>query len=188
MRFSTLICLAGLGAHFALAVPAPSPDVTLAHGANTTSIEDCKKAGVDPYGPIPTDYDSNDNGKYFFSPGSKASLWARAQVDLEGTPHAKRQGSGPANIGIGCWAQDWCTGQGVWVDDVNYNVDYYTTFYCYSVGISYRGLRSNEQLDFSVLSGSNWCGTYIYSAAPYTPVGCWNSQALTCWRLWLTSP
>lgn len=39
----------------------------------------------------------------------------------------------------------------------------------FSVGISYRGLRSNEQLDFSRLSGSDWCGTYLYSAGQNTP-------------------
>jgi hypothetical protein len=39
----------------------------------------------------------------------------------------------------------------------------------FSVGISYRGLRSNEQLDFSRLSGSDWCGQYLYSAGQNTP-------------------
>ena len=91
MRFSTLICLTGiLGAQFALAVPSPAP-LSLIPGANTTNFEECQQAGVDPYGPIPSDYDKQEDGKYFFSPGSKASLWVRAQIDLQGSPHAKRQ-------------------------------------------------------------------------------------------------
>ena len=91
MRFSTLICLAGINILGVLAAPAPSPSVSPIPGANTTYIEECQKNGVDPYGPIPSDYDKKDSGKYYFSPGSKASLWARAQIDLQGSPHAKRQ-------------------------------------------------------------------------------------------------
>ena len=92
MLFSTLICLTGiLGAQFALAAPSPAPGLSLIPGANTTNIKECQQAGVDPYGPIPSDYDKEDNGTYFFSSGSKASLWARAQIDLPDSPHAKRQ-------------------------------------------------------------------------------------------------
>ena len=92
MRFSILICLTGiLGAQFALAAPSPAPGLSLVPNANITNIDECQKAGVDPYGPIPSDYDKQEDGKYFFSPGSKASLWARAQIDLQGSPHAKRQ-------------------------------------------------------------------------------------------------
>lgn len=61
------------------------------------------------------------------------------------------------------------TGQAAWVDDVSYNVNYYANTYYYSVGISYRGLRNNEHLDFSILSGSDWCGQYLYSAGYETP-------------------
>lgn len=40
----------------------------------------------------------------------------------------------------------------------------------FSVGISYRGLRGNEQLDFSRRSGNgDLCGQYLYSAQPNTP-------------------
>ena len=92
MRFSTLICLTGiLGAQFSLAAPSPAPGLSLIPGANTTNIVACQQAGVDPYGPIPNDYDKQENGTYSFSAGSKASLWASAQIDLQGSPHAKRQ-------------------------------------------------------------------------------------------------
>lgn len=38
----------------------------------------------------------------------------------------------------------------------------------YSVGISYRGLRNDEQLDFSRKAGNDFCGNYRYSAARNT--------------------
>ncbi|MCJ1243179.1 hypothetical protein MMC30_000376 [Trapelia coarctata] len=114
--------------------------------------------------------------------GSKASLWVKAQIDIAAHPIlSKRQGY--ANIGIGMFAQDWCNGQGACFDDVVYGVNSYANLNMYSVGINYRGLRSNEQLDFSQLSGNDWCGRYLYSAGYMTPVGCFNSQAINCFRL-----
>lgn len=60
-------------------------------------------------------------------------------------------------------------GQAGWFDNVIYGNNNYVTLNMFSVGISYRGLRSNEQLDFSKLSGNDWCGNYLYSAGQNTP-------------------
>ncbi|KAF8427696.1 hypothetical protein EV426DRAFT_558636 [Tirmania nivea] len=189
MYFLTgLTTLLALGASIVTAAP-----TAIANDASfeivARSAEDifakCKDAGVDPYGKIPEDwreYNKTTN-IYFFDAGSKAALWAAAQVYTDEHKHEKRQG--PANIGIGMWAQDGCSGAGVWVDNVNYNVNYYSTTNLYSVLIKYRGLRSNEHLDFSRLSGSDWCGQYLYSAGQNTPAGCFNSQLINCFRLWI---
>ncbi len=150
--------------------------------AQTNALDAAKAAGIDPYAAIPTDYTKYENGAYHFEEGSKASKWAKAQLELPSAPEGleKRQAG---NIGIGMWAQDWCTGAGVWADNVYYNVNNYGTTNFFSVGISYRGIRSNEKLDFSKLAGGDWCGQYAYSAARNTPTGCFNSQLINCFNL-----
>lgn len=145
--------------------------------------------GVDLAGPIPDDFTSYNatEGKYEFTADSKAAAWVRAQFALADAPEAekvRRQTWG--NIGIGMFTQDWCGGNGAWFDNVQYGVHHYNNMNYFSVGISYRGLRANEHLDFSRRNGNDWCGTYVYSAAPYTSTGCWNSQLINCFRLWLS--
>lgn len=168
--FAAFTTLLALGAGIVSAMPTTiANDAGLElvpRGAADDIFAKCKEAGVDPYGQIPGDYTSYDKTThtYHFSAGSKCALWAAAQVYTDDKKHEKRQGSGPANIGIGMWAQDNCAGEGVWVDDVNYNVNTYATLNLYSVLIKYRGLRNNEHLDFSRLSGNDWCGQYLYSA------------------------
>jgi hypothetical protein len=39
----------------------------------------------------------------------------------------------------------------------------------YSVGVAHRGLRSDEQLDFSRMLDGDLCGLYLYSAEPDLP-------------------
>lgn len=190
MHFLTgLTTLLALGAGIVSAVPTALPkDAGLelvARGAAEDIFAKCKEAGVDPYGEIPDDYISHNetsNG-YHFGPGSKAALWAAAQVYTDDHKYEKRQG--PANIGIGMWAQDGCSGEGFWFDDVNYGYNNYAPVNLYSVLIKYRGLRNNEHLDFSRLSGNDWCGIYLYSAGQNTPTGCFNSQLINCFRLWI---
>jgi len=61
-------------------------------------------------------------------------------------------------------------GQAAWFDDVQYGVQHISNnIFMYSVGISYRGLRDNEQLDFSKTNGNDQCATYLYSAGRNTP-------------------
>ena len=166
---TTLTTLLAVGAGIASAAPSASPvnEIDLVVRSDGSEIlEKCKEAGIDVHGPIPGDYLDYDKttGRYHFGPGSKASLWASAQGYIEEPEdkHEKRQGW--ANIGIGMWAQDNCVGEGYWFDNVQYGYNNYGTLNLYSVQIKYRGLRSNEHLDFSRLSGSDWCGTYLYSA------------------------
>ena len=169
MRFLTsLTTLLAFGAGIVCAVPTilandAGPEL-IARGAAEDIFQKCKEAGVDPYGKIPDDYIEHNTtiNSYQFEAGSKAALWAAAQVYTDERRHEKRQGL--ANIGIGMWAQDGCAGAGVWVDDVTYGINYYAGINLYSVLIKYRGLRSNEHLDFSRLSGSDWCGKYLYTA------------------------
>ncbi|KOS22319.1 hypothetical protein ESCO_001602 [Escovopsis weberi] len=180
MRFTSAAVSAVLAA---TALAAPSTSLS-----STSSIADAEAHGVDVFGPIPADAVKTPEGHYTAEEGTQAWRWIRAQIDIPNGAHPddkveKRQGA--ANIGIGMFAKDSCTGQAAWFDDVTYNVNSYATINMYSVGISYRGLRSNEQLDFSRLNGNDWCGTYLYSAGQNTPVGCFNSQAINCFRLWL---
>lgn len=170
--FASLTTLLAVGAGMATAIPTAINEAGLA-ARDVDILTKCKDAGIDVYGPIPKDYDSYDpkSKGYHFNAGSKAALWAAAQAYTNDSEHEKRQG--PANIGIGMWAQDGCAGQGSWFDDVTYNVNSYATTNYYSVLIKYRGLRSNEHLDFSRLSGNDWCGKYLYSAGQVS----YNSKA-----------
>jgi len=187
--FAGLTTLLALGAGIVSAIPmAIASDAGLEltpRSAADDIFAKCKEAGVDPYGKIPDDYTSYDETThgYHFKAGSKSALWAAAQVYTDEKELVKRQG--PANIGIGMWAQDNCSGQGAWFDNVTYNVNSYATTNYYGVLIKYRGLRSNEHLDFSRLSGNDWCGQYLYSAGQNTPAGCFPSQLINCFRLWI---
>ena len=184
MRSSTFIAsISLLAAGTVLAAPSiPRAIAEIESIANATAL------GVDVYGPIPDDAVVQDDGHYTAEVGSKAWAWIRAQIDLprdETNDVEKRQSW--ANIGIGMFAQDWCTGQASWFDNVQYDVAHVDSVNMFSVGISYRGLRSNEHLDFSRRSSNgDLCGTYLYSAAPFTPAGCFNSQLINCFRLWLS--
>lgn len=175
--YATLLAAGALGA------AVPTAELTPANMYTTSDpLAICEQRGIDPHGSIPSDANMVSAGTYEFAADSNASHWARAQVALAASAEsAKRQA---ANIGIGMWAQDGCSGQGVWVDDANYNVNYYTAVNMFSVGISYRGIRDNEHLDFSKTKGGDFCGTYTYSAGFMTPVGCFNSQQINCFRIW----
>lgn len=190
--FSKIFILATLFAAsaFGAAMPAPSAPygltkVDVDHSAGDP-IAICKQRGIDVHGPIPGDAVKGSDGGYHFAADSNAFHWVRAQL-VEPPKTSKRDletRNDPANIGIGMFAQDWCNGQGAWFDDVVYGVHNYANINMYSVGISYRGLRNNEHLDFSKLSGNDYCGQYVYSAGYETPVGCFNSQAINCFELW----
>lgn len=177
--YATLFAAGAFGA----AVPAADSQFTPADmSAAGDALAVCAQRGIDPHGSIPSDANMRSPGTYEFAADSDASHWARAQVALASSNELEKRQAG--NIGIGMWAQDNCSGQGVWVDNVNYNVNYYTATNLFSVGISYRGLRNNEHLDFSKTKGGDFCGTYTYSAGFQTPVGCFNSQLINCFRLW----
>ncbi|KAF8427695.1 hypothetical protein EV426DRAFT_529259, partial [Tirmania nivea] len=51
-----------------------------------------------------------------------------------------------------------------------YNVNHYVNISLYPVFIKCRGIRNNEQLHFSRLSSNNWCGNYLYSTKPVSPL------------------
>jgi hypothetical protein len=103
MHFSAIILSLGLAAtNTVLAVPSAG----LARDV-PESVSNATALGVDVYGAIPSDAVKVDDHHWEAAPGSKAWAWIRAQIDL-GADNSKRQGSGPANIGIGMFAQDWC--------------------------------------------------------------------------------
>ncbi|KAL0631152.1 hypothetical protein Q9L58_009995 [Maublancomyces gigas] len=166
----------------AVALPAPAlTPVDMSSISNPISV--CEQRGIDVRGPIPSDAKPTEGG-FTFEADSDAAHWARAQIALASSPDLEKRAY--ANIGIGMFAQNLCNGQGAWFDNVQYDVQHVDHVNFYSVGISYRGLRNNEHLDFSRLSGSDWCGTYLYSAGFQTGVGCFNSQTINCFRLWQT--
>ncbi|WYZ38364.1 hypothetical protein EsH8_III_000278 [Colletotrichum jinshuiense] len=191
MRFSTLFVSAGL---MAAGNVLGAPGFVADRAPVAESIANATALDVDVYGSIPDDAVQSADGHYIAEPGTKAWAWIRAQIDLPNTAETRAEiekrasieKREPANIGIGMFAQDWCNGQAGWFDNVNYNSQHVVNLNMYSVGISYRGIRNNEHLDFSKLAGNDWCGNYLYSAAPNTPVGCFNSQAINCFRLWHT--
>ncbi|KAI8233975.1 hypothetical protein K4K54_009401 [Colletotrichum sp. SAR 10_86] len=144
--------------------------------ANATAM------GVDVCGVIPDDAVKVIGYQYAAEPVSKAWVWIRVQIDLlntEDTRHKIEKRQGWANIGNGMFAQDWCKSndRAGWFDNVIYGYICYVDLNMYSVGISYRGLRSNERLDFSKLSGNDCGATCLYSAGQNTPniAGCFDS-------------
>lgn len=182
-----IFVLATLFAASAIAAAVPSAADNQLVPVDLYKVEDplaaCEQRGINPYGSIPSDATLLSNGIYQFEEGSDASYWARAQVAIATSPDLTKRQSG--KIGIGMWTSNGCTGQGVWVDDVTTNINYYVGANMISVGISYRAMRSNEHLDFSRQNGGDWCGTYAYSAGSQTPIGCFNSQNINCYRLWV---
>ncbi|PFH62179.1 hypothetical protein XA68_14720 [Ophiocordyceps unilateralis] len=177
MRFSHVVAfLDAFAAVLAAPEPAQSLDLSIESLANATAL------GIDVYGPIPADATKVEEGHYTAEPGTKAWAWIRAQIDLE-------PGQGPqrrqifANIGIGMFIGDQCTGQSAWFENILYDYNYTSQVNMFSVGISYRTLRENERLDFSRWDGSNLCGTYLYTVPSSTPVGCFNSQMINCFRV-----
>lgn len=167
-----------------LAVALPAPALTAVDMSSVGNpIEVCEQRGIDVRGPIPSDAKPIEGG-FTFEADSDSAHWARAQIMLASSSDIEKRQY--ANIGIGMFAQNFCKGQGAWFDNVQYNVQHIDRVNFYSVGISYRGLRNNEHLDFSRLSGRDWCGRYIFSAGSQTPVGCFNAQTINCFRLWQT--
>ncbi|OBR10914.1 Amidohydrolase [Colletotrichum higginsianum IMI 349063] len=184
MHFSTLFLSTALMAAGSVlgAPPAPLAERTPV----AESIVNATALGIDVYGAIPEDAVKVADGHYTAEPGTNAWAWIRAQIDLPDTAHTRSENEKRqwANIGIGMFAQDWCNGQSSWFDNVQYNVHHVDAVNMFSVGISYRGLRGNEQLDFSRRSGNgDLCGQYLYSAQPNTPIGCFNSQLINCFNL-----
>ncbi|TIC97879.1 hypothetical protein CH35J_007559 [Colletotrichum higginsianum] len=188
MQLSTLIFSAGLMASGSVL---GAPGAVAERSPVAESIANATALGVDVYGQIPADAVRVSDGSYTAEPGSQAWAWIRAQIDLPNTLETrneienraaleKRQA---ANIGIGMFSQDWCQGKAAWFDNAGYNIHHISHDNMFSVGISYRGLRSNEQLDFSKFANNDLCGKYVFTAGQNTPVGCFNSQLINCFHL-----
>lgn len=109
MRFSATLTSLALFASAAFAAPAEKAAVAARDVPE--SISKAIELGIDVYGPIPDDAKRVED-HWVAQPGSRASAWMRAQIDLDqyeadqGEQVEKRQW---ANIGIGLWAQDNCT-------------------------------------------------------------------------------
>ncbi|KAF8248462.1 hypothetical protein K440DRAFT_642506 [Wilcoxina mikolae CBS 423.85] len=72
---------------FCAAIPATSPVPNSLLGLQTspTSFHDhaykkCKELGIDPHGPHPDDFTSDDGARKFFEEGSRFSYWVSAQL------------------------------------------------------------------------------------------------------------
>lgn len=173
--YATVLAAGVLGA----AVPAPSNDiVSVDFTVESNPLEVCEERGIDIFGSIPSDAKPIAGG-FEFEADSDASHWARAQLALSTDLH-KRQFAG---IGIGMFESTTCNGRGAWFDNVQYTVQHATNVDLFSVGISYRAMSNGEKLDFSKLAGTDWCGTYLYSAKANTAIGCFSSQAINCFNL-----
>ncbi|KXX77090.1 hypothetical protein MMYC01_205385 [Madurella mycetomatis] len=185
MRFSATLTSLALFAGAAFAAPAEKAAMTARDIPE--SIAKAMELGIDVYGPIPDDAQRVDD-HWVAQPGSRASAWMRAQIDLDqyeadqGEQVEKRQW---ANIGIGLWAQDNCQGESAWFDNVEYNVHHVTGVNMFAVGIRYRGLRNGEHLDFSRWANGDLCGQYVASAAVPSTTGCANIPLTNCFHLWL---
>ncbi|KAK2606057.1 hypothetical protein QQS21_003575 [Conoideocrella luteorostrata] len=159
MRFTAYTACTLLASVLAVASPTKHAD----------SVARAIARGIDIHGPIPSDAVKVEEGHWTAQPGTEAWDWIRAQIDMKPEEHTATEKREYANIGIGMFAQDSCRGEASWFDNVQYDVQHVGHTNYYSVGISYRGLRSNEQLDFSRLQGNDWCGRYLYSAGQNTP-------------------
>lgn len=178
---TALLAASVLGAAIPDAAPTPAGDMS-------DALAICAKRGIDVSGPIPGDSTAIEGG-FTFTADSDASHWVRAQFALAPEQLSKRYHY--ANVGVGMFAQNGCTGDGAWFNNVIYGNQNVGGRDYKSVGISYRALRSDEQLDFSSKSGADQCAVYRYSAGKRTPVGCFNSQVINCLRLtstvWMAS-
>lgn len=175
--YATVLAAGVIGA----AVPSVASNGLVPIDMNETSnpLEVCAERGIDILGPITADAVKVDGG-FEFGDDSDASHWVRCQIALATSPDiAKREF---ANIGIGMFTSTGCTGRGAWFDNVQYTVQHATNVDLFSVGISYRPMATGEKLDFSKLSGTDWCGDYLYSAKALTPIGCFASQAINCFN------
>lgn len=174
--YATVLAAGVIGA----ALPASNGLVAMDLNAINNPLEVCEERGIDVLGPIPSDAVPIEGG-FEFADDSDASHWARAQVAIATSPDLKKREF--ANIGIGMFSSEGCTGRGAWFDNVQYTVQHATNVDLFSVGISYRAMANGEHLDFSKLgAGGDWCGTFLYSAGANTPIGCFKSQAINCFN------
>lgn len=169
--YAALFAASALGA----AVPAPAVDLN-------DAVAIAERCGINVNGPIPSDATAIDGG-FTFKAGSDASTWVRAQLALASSNDIEKRQT--AIIGIGMFAGSNCLGEGSWIDNVKYGSQTSRNVEFHSVGISYRAMVSGEHLDFSRAGPTlDLCGQYLYSAAPNTGIGCFNSQPINCFHFW----
>lgn len=175
--YTALFATSALGA----AVSAPV-DAALVPVYLHDTVAAAEYRGIDVRGPIPSDAKKDENGVYICEPDSDAAAWVRAQLSLGASSDTKKREL--ANIGIGMFSDNNCLGTAAWIDNVSYGDSVSRGGIEFkSVGISFRAMRSGEHLDFSRRGPSNnLCETYLYSAAPFTGVGCFNSQPINCFH------
>ena len=108
MRFSA--SFASLALFAVVAVAAPAESAALNAHVIPESIANATALGIDVYGPIPADA-VRVYGHWVAQPGTRASAWMRAQIDLnpyEADQDGQVEKRQWANIGIGLWAMDNC--------------------------------------------------------------------------------
>ncbi|KAF8542339.1 hypothetical protein BDD12DRAFT_876819 [Trichophaea hybrida] len=88
----------------------------------------CLSAGIDPHGPHPNDFDTDDGEKIAFSGESKFALWAAAQSEpavglkKKSLPDGTTQ---PTGIDVVMWTDLKCSGGGSYYYNIKYNTNYY---------------------------------------------------------------
>ncbi|MCJ1246127.1 hypothetical protein MMC30_003332 [Trapelia coarctata] len=203
MRYFYILVAAGtlLSSFCASAPTGSSESITF---INSTALPDvaclpdshlkAAAAGIDIYGEIPGDYIQKNGSIYHFAEGSNASTWARAQLDIkhDSNPPDVQKRWVFSGVGIGMWSESDVKGYGVWFDNVAYGASYFSSsadMQFKSVGISYRGLYDGiEQLDFSISDGTSLCGKFVYTCGKIEGPEYWNTEPVSCFRLWLRGP
>lgn len=86
-----------------------------------------------------------------------------------------------ANIRISMFAGFNCGGDAVFIDNVRYGIQNTGSSLYNSFSVS-RGVRNDEQLDFSTRVGSDSCGRFLVLFRQLNQ-GCYNSGGISCFRL-----
>lgn len=89
-----------------------------------------------------------------------------------------------SNVAITMYTGARCGGTTARTSNVQYDHQNVApqNFLYYSFRVEGRALRSDEQLDFSRAAGSDLCGLFKNSFGPLA-VGCYDNEAVTCFRL-----
>lgn len=140
-----------------------------------------RQRGIDVHGPIPADATPIAGG-FSFKADSDAAYWVRAQATVENSGDLeKRTFSG---MGIGFFTGFGCTGDGKFINDIQYDHQNVApaNFLYNSVSIGGRSISPQEQLDFSTRDDNDLCAFY-QSSLRDTGIGCYEQSGFSCVRL-----
>ncbi|KAF8532969.1 hypothetical protein BDD12DRAFT_867699 [Trichophaea hybrida] len=93
--------------------------------ATASPFNKCIEAGIDPYGPIPSDHTYTDGKSFHFSASSKGVLWLQAQnaPEFDRKKITRRELTG---YSFATWSDNGgCTGSAVYYPEVYFNKYYW---------------------------------------------------------------